>query len=223
MVTAFRTARGRCRPLAGLLLTFVVLVAVGGCGDDDAGPADDPSAEPGTSEGSITAPSPAPEPLGVEPLAAARPEPPAPGRARLVLGGSVDAELDLTRCEIDDAAAPEGDEPVRQVAAEATGQRADGRALLLEVSRFVAPGDATTITDTVTVTEGPADRPARVLQAQRFEVDGLVSDGREPGATSPLLQVGDATVEGSARFAPPGNFADDGGLVEGAVALTCSS
>ena len=79
-----------------------------------------------------------------------------------------------------------------------------------------------TITDTVRVVQGPADAPTSVLEAQRFEVDGLVTDPREPEASAPLLRITEAGIEATALFAVPGSFAEDGGLVEGAVSIACA-
>ena len=49
----------------------------------------------------------------------------------------------------------------------------------LSVRRYRSQGASPTITDTIRVTQGPVDTPTAVHEAQRFEVDGLVTDPRD--------------------------------------------
>lgn len=160
----------------------------------------------------------APHPAADVPLA-----PPERGAGRLVLGSSLDVTLEIETCVRDDAATPEGTAPAELVVVEAAGTRSDGVAVLVEVRRFRTAGELPTITDTVTVVEGDEAAPQRVLQAQRFEVGGQVTDARDPGADDPILRLRADSVSGEAVFGPPGAFAGDEGLVTGRFALGCGA
>lgn len=188
--------------------TIVFVLAVAGCaGDDDASPATDATttAAPGV-----------PEPLAVDDVTAS-----ASHQLRVALGSFLDATLPLEQCVLDLGAQPDGQIPSQQVTVVARGEAEDGQALTVDIRRFRSEGASPTITDTIRVVLGPEDAPQRVLEAQRFEVDGLVTDPRDPDADDPLLRVTDGRVDGTGVFAPPGAFADDGGLVEGAVSVAC--
>ncbi len=205
------------RALAPRLVAAVLVLAGTGLGaaacGDDAAPASTDGLPTGTAPPVVDAAP--PEAL------AAEPPPPATGEAVLALGGDDPLPLEVTACAVDDRV-PGGPEPLAQVAATAEGVDADGRPVVVEVRRFAQQAAALTITDTVDVVVGDPDDPDRALRAQRFELDGVVSDGRDPSATSPLLRVGrDGAVSARGVFAPPGAFAADGGLVEGAVVLAC--
>jgi hypothetical protein len=182
-----------------------------GDGDGGGSGADGPDGPSTTVQGA------APEQLAVTDLGR-----PADGQARLALGGRFDVTLDVTTCTRDLDAAPDGEVPSEQVVVEATGE-VDGVPLSLSVRRYRSQGASPTTTDTVRVTHGPPDAPTAVLEAQRFEVDGLVTDPRDPDADDPLLRVTDAGIAAEGMFAPPGAFADDGGLVEGAVSVGCAA
>jgi hypothetical protein len=208
---AVRYRRVRARVAVALAaVTCVPGLALGACtgdgGDDRAGAS------------STTVPTPAdttPEPLAVGEIPA-----PGAGQARLVLGAILDVTLDLTACTRDLDARPDGEVPSEQVVIDATGD-ADGTPVALSVRRYRSQGASPTITDTIRVTQGPVDTPTAVHEAQRFEVDGLVTDPRDADADDPLLRITREGIEATALFAPPGAFADDGGLVEGALAITC--
>lgn len=158
------------------------------------------------------------------PEAAAVPDlpPAAAGRARVVLGSSLDVELTVERCRIDLGARPQGQVPAERVSVRASGEAGDGTPVVLEVLRLASAGASPTITDTVRVTEGPADAPTRALEAQRFEVGGLVTDPRDPAADDPLLVAAGNSIEATGVFAPPGAFAADGGLVAGVLSVACA-
>lgn len=188
--------------------TIVLLLAVAACaGDDDAPPAADAT--------TTVAPG-VPEPLAVDGVT-----PATPGQVRVALGSFLDATLPVEECVLDLGAQPDGQVPSQQVTVVARGESDDGRALTVDIRRFRSEGASPTITDTIRVVLGPEDAPERVLEAQRFEVDGLVTDPRDPDADDPLLRVTDGRVDGAGVFAPPGSFADDGGLVQGAVSVAC--
>lgn len=185
---------------------LVVVVSLGACGDDDDGSA------------SSTTVASAP----IETVGTVAPEAPPPGEARLVLGTSIDADLEITSCTVDLDAEPDGQVPATLVAVAASGTD-DGREVNLDLRRFRSAGASTTITDTITVAVGDPDAPEQALVAQRFEVDGVASDPRDPEADDPLVRVQSQSGLISARgvFAPPGAFAEDGGLVEGIVDANC--
>lgn len=144
--------------------------------------------------------------------------------AALVFLADVDGMIDLeiTECSIDLEAEPDGQMPAELLGVSATGETDDGTTVALDVRRFRSEGASPTITDTVTLAFGDPEAPERVLVAQRFEVDGLVSDIRDPDADSPLLVVGPGGFEGRGLFAAPGADVEDGGAVEGVVRGTCA-
>ena len=196
------------RMVLAVALALLTAGCTGGSGDTDTdSDADD---------------SPATTAAEPEPAAVADLDPPADGRARLVIGSSLDLTLVVERCHRDLAAEPDGEVPSEQVTVVARGTGPDGEPVMVDVRRFRSQGASPTITDTVRVVEGPEDAPRRVLEAQRFEVDGLVTDPRDPAADDPLLRVTDREVHASGVFAPPGAFADDGGLVAGELAISCT-
>ena len=131
-------------------------------------------------------------------------------------------DLEITTCTIDLDAEPDGQVPAELLGVSAIGETDDGTTVNLDVRRFRSVGASPTITDTVTIVFGDPDAPERALVAQRFEVDGLVSDIRDPDARSPLLVVGPGGFEGRGLFAAPGADVEDGGAVEGVVRGTCA-
>lgn len=194
--------------LAGVLAGGML---VAGCGDDDGGSAASTTA-PGVTDVA---------PDGPEALASADVDAPAAGEVRVVLGRSVDTVLTVSSCTLDPGAEPDGEIPAELVALRASGTTDDGSPVNLDLRRFRSAGASTTITDTVTVAVGDPEGPDLALVAQRFEVDGVVTDGRDPDADDPLVRTSGETVEARGVFAPPGAFVDDGGLVEGLVVARC--
>lgn len=192
-----------------VIWTAAGLLGLAGCSGDD-GPGDQAAA-------STTVP-PANE---VEPLAGPVVAPPE-GKARVALGSSFDLVLTVTTCRRDPAAVPVDEVPAERLSIVASGERSDGTEVVLDLRRFASAGAAPTITDTITLIEGPESSPDRVLVAQRFEVGGVVTDLRDPDADDPLLRVTERTVEASGVFAPPGGSIGNSGLVAGAVAATCT-
>lgn len=182
----------------------------GGSGDDAA--SDQPAPTEATVEATV-----APPPVPTEQLPV-----PEAGRARVVLGPTLDTTLAVEECVRDPGAVPEGQVPAEQLVVVARGTRSDGVAVSLDVRRFQSAGAASTITDTVTVVEGTDDAPERVSVAQRFEVGGQVTDPRDPDADDPLLLVREESITASGIFAPPGAFADDGDLLAGRIAISCT-
>lgn len=194
------------RPALVIVLSVLLLA---GCGsDDDAGSA--ASTTPTTS-------APAPT-LGPVPDIGTGPD------AALLFLADVDGMIDLqiTSCVVDLAAEPDGQVPAELLGVAAVGETEDGTTVNLDVRRFRSVGASPTITDTITIAFGDPDAPERALVAQRFEVDGLVSDIRDPDADAPLLVVGPGGFEGRGLFAAPGADVEDGGAVEGVVRGTCA-
>lgn len=192
---------------------FVAVAAVGACGDDGSGAdsGDDAAAISTTTNASID-----PAPLTVGELGS-----PTAGSALVAIGSDGPFTLEVTSCAIDLSAEPEAEVPSTLVAIQASGATADGTPLLLDVKRFRSAGAATTITDTVTLLEGTEEAPVRALVAQRFEVGGQVTDGRDPDADDPLLRIAGGVVSADGVFAPPGAFAGEPGAVIGAIAAAC--
>ena len=211
--TRYRTAPARPavryrRVRAPVVVALSAALVLGACGGGGGG-----------GDATTTAP-PAPDTSPEAAAVTALPPPPA-GQARVVLGSALDATLDVETCTLALDARPDGEVPSEQVVVEASGE-ADSEPVSLSVRRYRSPGASPTITDTIRVTRGPADAPTSVLEAQRFEVDGVVTDPRQPDADDPLLRIADDAITARARFAAPGSFAEDGGLVEGVVAVSCA-
>lgn len=185
------------------------------CGDDGGNGGDDASTGTDSTTTSVVAP---PATLGPVIDIGTGPD------AALLFLADVDGMIDLeiTECTIDLDAQPEGQVPAELLGVSATGETDDGTTVSLDVRRFRSVGASPTITDTVTIAFGDPDAPERALVAQRFEVDGLVSDIRDPDADDPLLVVGSGGFEGRGLFAAPGADAEDGGAVEGVVRGTCA-
>lgn len=148
-----------------------------------------------------------------------------PGSALVFLpdgaGGTTQLALDVDACTITPDATPDGEVPAELLGAAASGATDDGTEVRLDVRRFRSQGASPTITDTVTIVFGDPDAPERALVAQRFEVDGLVSDLRDPTAGDPLLVVGPGGFEGRGVFGPPGSDVEADDLVEGVVRAAC--
>lgn len=194
-------------------LTLVAVVGVLPACDDGA-----PTGTPST-----TTPRTDPQhddPRAPEPLVDGAVDEPGPGRVALALGSTLRAELDVTTCTVDPAAAT-GRGAVELVGIAASGVSEDGDPVELSVRRFRSEAAAVTITDTVTVAAGDPDAPALALQAQRFEVGGETTDPRDPAADEPLIRLGEGRVVVRGVFAPPGAFAGDAGLVEGELIAVC--
>jgi hypothetical protein len=176
----------------------LVLLLTACSSDDDASPADAPA----TSE------------VG-PPTAPAVPAAGAPGTGTIVVGGTASA-FDVTSCLLEpDPADPAAARAL--LAATGAGTTARGDAFTVEVQRFATTlGEVTTYTDTITYED-----PARILQAQRIEVGGQVTDLRDPSATSALLRPRPDGVSGAGLAGAPGDDADDEGVVGLAVDVTC--
>ena len=176
----------------------VVLLLTACASDDGAEPAD------GTATSDLAPPS--------------VPEPPAPGEpgTGTIVVGSRAQPFEVTACRLEpDPAEPEAARALLAVSGAGTTGRGD--AFTVDVQRFATTlGEVTTYTDTVTYED-----PARILQAQRIEVGGQVTDLRDPSATSALLRPRADGVSGAGLAGGPGDDADDEGVVGIAIDATC--
>lgn len=175
------------------------LVLVGACASEDgAAPAD------ATATSALAAPSAPPPPAAGE-----------PGTGTVVIGGTASA-FEVTTCRLEpDPAEPEAARALLTVTGSGTTPR--GEAFTVEVRRFATTlGEVTTFTDTISYQD-----PARILQAQRIEVGGQVTDLRDPSATNALLRPRADGVSGAGLAGAPGDDADDEGVVGIAVDATC--
>jgi hypothetical protein len=175
-----------------LLLVAVALLA--GCSDDGGGE-DDGDTAPATS---ITAPD----------VPAASPA----GSGVVVIGGS-DSAFTVTECQLEPT-----DDPTTLVLLTGAGTTGTGVPFQVEVKRLAAStAAAETFTDTITYTD-----TARILQLQRFEVEGEVSDLRDASARGTLLRVRPDGLSASGLAGPPGTGAAfDEGIVGMALDATC--
>jgi hypothetical protein len=186
---------------AGPLLLLVIVAACSG-GDGDGAEADG-------SELGQTSPTVPPEP---PPVPAESPA----GTGVVVIGGT-NATFSVSACELEQAPAADGTGELLRVTG--AGTRANGVPFSVEITRVATDEADTTFTDSVTYTD-----TARILQLQRFELDGEVSDLRDPDARSTLLRVRPEGVAAAGIAGPPGTTAPDGpGLVGFAVDATCSA
>ena len=182
----------------GTLALAVLLVA--SCSGDDA--SDDAGASLGVTEPptSVTAP----------PLPAPGPE----GTGVVVVGGS-SSSFAVTGCRlVADPAEPEGAKTL--VLMTGSGSTAGGVAFELEVKRFSTGIDVKTYTDTVAYAD-----TARILQAQRIEVNGQVRDLRDPDASTSMIRTREAGLSASGLAGPPGSGAEADGTVGFGIDATC--
>lgn len=156
--------------------------------------------------------------LGVTATLAPVTAPPAPavspaGTGVVVIGGS-SSSFSVTECELTSA---EGD-AATLLRVTGAGTTANEVPFQVEVQRFAVDTDAAkTFTDTITYRD-----TARILQLQRFEVDGVVSDLRDPEAVSTLLRVRSDGVSAVGLAGPPGTGADiKEGMVGFALDASC--
>lgn len=181
-----------------LLAALLLATACSGGGDDD----DDAGASLG-----VTA----------EPTEVTAPDvPPAspPGTGVVVVGGS-SSSFAVTECRLEPGDAADSERLLRVTGEGTTG---GGVPFGIEVQRFTAATSVETFTDTITYTDS-----ARILQMQRFEVAGEVTDLRDPDARGTLLRVRPDGVSAAGVAGPPGAVAGaDEGIVGFALDATCA-
>ena len=187
--------------MTGRLAVAVVLAVLSGACSSDGG---DDGAAPGTTEEVGT------------PAVPSIPEASPPGTGVVVVGGTT-SSFAVTECRLaPDPAQPEGARAL--LVAAGAGTTGSGVPFTIEVQRFATGvGAAVTFTDTVAYTDA-----ARILQAQRIEVGGQVTDLRDPDATSALLRPRSDGVSGAGLAGAPGDDADDEGRIGLALDLTCA-
>lgn len=192
----------RGRQLRRVAVVTVVLGVAACSGDGDSGSPTDTGDGPSVTEerSEVQAPE-------------VPPAPPA-GAGVLVLGEQ--HRFDVTSCRLEpDESEPAGARTL--LAASGAGTAASGVEFTVEVQRFVTGADVLTYTDTITYEDG-----ARILQAQRVEVAGQVTDLRAPDASSPLVHPRDDGLFASGIAGPPGGSPDEAeGYVGIALSLTC--
>ena len=177
----------------------VLAVAAAACSSDGDGD-DDDGAGLGTTE--AIAP----------PVAPSAPAESAPGTGVVVIG-EIPASFAVTACTLAPAS---GDAP-EQLRLTGAGTRANGVPFSVEVVRSSSEEGAKTFTDLITYTD-----TARILQVQRSETAGEVTDLRDPDARGTLLRVRPDGVSATGIAGPPGTRAPEGpGLVGLGLDATC--
>ncbi len=185
--------------LPRILLLAALVTVVGACSD---GGGDDDGATLG-STAELTAPT-------VPDVPAASPT----GTGAVVIGGAT-SSFAITACRLAaDPAAPPGARTVVELAG--AGTTGSGVPFTIEAQRFATGTEVITYTDTVTYAD-----TGRILQAQRIEVNGQVSDLRDEGATTPLLRTRADGLSAVGLAGPPGEAVGGEGLVGFALDATC--
>lgn len=185
-----------------LVAVAVALLVPAGCsGSDDSGGGPDSSGgdgAPPAAAGDVPAvPAPSPAGTGV-----------------VVVGGTT-SSFAVTSCRLTpDPAEPEGARALVKLAG--AGTTASGVPFTVEVQRFATGTQVITYTDTVTYTDS-----ARILQAQRVEVGGQISDLRDPKASSSLLRTREGGLSAAGLAGGPGDGPDDEGIIGIALDATC--
>ncbi|MGE3621512.1 MAG: hypothetical protein AB7L84_13715 [Acidimicrobiia bacterium] len=183
-----------------LVVAVVGVLGAGACSGGDG--ADDADEAVGLSTTTV--------PVVPAPLA-----PAAAGAGVVRLGGD-ELELAVTACAPEgDPTQPEAARPLFTLAGE--GTTAAGQAFTVSVQRFVTGVTVRTFTDTITYED-----PGQVLQAQRVEVNGVVTDLRDAAARTPLLQIRAGGVAAQGLAGPPGSAAGMPGLVGLALDASCT-
>jgi hypothetical protein len=180
----------------GPLLALTVLAACSGGGADDDG------ATLGSTE--------APAPPTVPDVPA-----PSPAGTGVVVAGGTSSSFAVTSCQLEpDPAAPAAARAMVLLAG--AGTTASGVPFTVDVQRFATGTDVVTFTDTVTYADS-----GRILQAQRIEVNGEVTDLRDARAATALLRTRADGVTAAGLAGPPGGSATDEGLIGLALDATC--
>jgi hypothetical protein len=188
----------RRRALLAVALAGLLAAACSG-GDD----ADDDGASLGVTV--------APTEVTAPPVPAESP----PGTGVVVVGGST-SSFAVTECRLEaDPSEPEGAQTL--VLITGSGTTAGGVGFDVEILRFATGTDVKTFTDTISYTD-----TAKILQAQRIEVGGQVSDPRDPDEVARMIRTRDAGVSANGLAGPPGGGPDTDGTVGFAIDATCA-
>ena len=138
-----------------------------------------------------------------------------PAGTGVVLIGELPASFQVTACDLD---AKTADANGALLHLTGSGTRANGVPFTVEVVRSATEEAAEAFTDLITYSD-----TARILQVQRSEVGGAVSDLRDPDARGTLLRVRADGLSATGIAGPPGTSAPKGpGLVGLALDATCS-
>jgi hypothetical protein len=176
----------------------VLVVALAACSGDDA-------SDDGAGLGTTSSIAP--------PLAPSVPAE-SPAGTGVVLIGELAASFAVTACDLD--VEPDGTtgELLRLTG---SGTRPNGVGFTVEVVRSASDEAAEAFTDLITYVD-----TARILQVQRSELGGEVSDLRDPDARGTLLRVRPDGLSATGIAGPPGTSAPKGpGLVGMALDATC--
>lgn len=142
------------------------------------------------------------------------PPPSASGVGVVVLAGRA-SPFAITSCQLEpEPSEPAGARALVRVAGKGTTQR--GVDFTVELQRFSTGTNVVTYTDTVTYIDA-----GRILQAQRIEVSGQVSDLRDPKAATALIRTRPGGVTARGLASAPGSGPKDGGLIGLALDVTC--
>ena len=148
------------------------------------------------------------------PVAPTVPAESAPGTGVVAIG-SLETPFEVVECALEPAADAGPGDPL--VLVQGTGTRANGVLFAVEVRRTSTEDAAETFTDLITYTDS-----ARILQVQRSETAGEVTDLRDPDARGTLLRVREGGLSATGIAGPPGTSAPEGpGLVGLALDVTC--
>ncbi len=194
-----RGSSRRARALAVAVAVSAVFAAA--CAGGDATPP--PDSGDGRTPSSIAAPA-VPE----------VPEPAGPGVGVVVIGGTT-SSFSVRSCRLE----PDPSEPVAAralVTLDGSGTTAAGVAFTVELQRFATGTEVVTYTDTFTYSDS-----ARVLQAQRIELNGQVTDLRDPKARVALVRTRRGGLSASGLASAPGSKVADGGLIGFALDASC--
>jgi hypothetical protein len=131
-----------------------------------------------------------------------------------VVVGRTTSQFSVTECQLE----PAGEDATELLVVTGAGTTANGVPFQVEVKRFAAESEvAETFTDTISYSD-----TARILQAQRYEVAGEVTDLRDPDARATLLRVRPDGVSAAGLAGPPGSGGEvTEGIVGFAIDATC--
>lgn len=192
-------------PFRPALVPVVLALVAIGCSSSSAG--DGTTAAPGGTGGGTA-------PTIAGPEVPAVPPPSPAGTGVVVVGGTM-SSFAVTACRLEpDPAETEGARTL--VAVAGAGTTGSGVAFTIELQRFATGTDVVTYTDTVTYSDS-----GRILQAQRIEVNGQVTDLRDPKASMSLVRTRSNGMTASGLASAPGDGPDDGGLIGLTLDATC--
>ncbi|MGH9273002.1 MAG: hypothetical protein ACRDZU_00015 [Acidimicrobiales bacterium] len=142
--------------------------------------------------------------------------PPSPAGTGVIVVGGTRSSFAVTACRLEpDPTQPEGARALVEM--DGAGTTGSGVPFTIEVQRFATGTDVITYTDTITYSD-----TGRILQAQRIEVAGQVTDLRDPKASSALLRTRADGLSAAGLAGGPGDGPEDEGIIGLALDATCS-